>query len=169
MSISTSYPGVYVQEIPSGVRTITGVATAIKAVIGRARKGPANAPRTVNGFADFERIFGGLWQNSTVSYAVRSFFLNGGGQAVIVRLTEGATASTIDVGDLHLVAASPGTWSANLLVDVVREPAGADPTAQRFGVAVADLFHLTVHDKVTGESETIQNLTVTAGAIRNVR
>jgi phage tail sheath protein FI len=29
-----TYPGVYIQEIPSGVRTITGVATSITAFIG---------------------------------------------------------------------------------------------------------------------------------------
>lgn len=86
MPVAVSYPGVYIEEISSGVRTITGVATSITAFIGRAKRGPVNEPTTVNGFADFERIFGGLWQKSRLGFAVRDFFLNGGGQAVIVRL-----------------------------------------------------------------------------------
>ena len=41
MPVTPTYPGVYIEEIPSGVRTITGVATSITAFIGRARRGPA--------------------------------------------------------------------------------------------------------------------------------
>lgn len=81
-----SYPGVYVEEIPSGVRTITGVATSVTAFVGRARRGPINEPVTINNFGDYERIFGGLWTESAMSYAVRDFYLNGGSQAIIVRL-----------------------------------------------------------------------------------
>ena len=114
MPITPTYPGVYVQEIPSGVRPITGVATSITAFVGRALKGPVDtadawstaSPTSSGSSADSGR-------DSTMSFAVRDFFLNGGGQALIVRLTSNdATASTIDVGDLHLAAASPGAWSA---------------------------------------------------------
>jgi phage tail sheath protein FI len=86
MPATLTYPGVYIQEIPSGVRTIVGVATSITAFIGRTRRGPTNDPITINGFADFERIFGGLWELSPVSFAVRDFYRNGGSRAVIVRL-----------------------------------------------------------------------------------
>ena len=34
MPISVTYPGVYIEEIPSGVQTITGVATSIAAFVG---------------------------------------------------------------------------------------------------------------------------------------
>lgn len=81
-----SYPGVYIEELPSGVRTITGVATSITAFVGRARRGPVNEPVTINNFGDYERIFGGLWVESAMSYAVRDFYQNGGSQAIIVRL-----------------------------------------------------------------------------------
>jgi uncharacterized protein len=86
MPSSLTYPGVYVEEIPSGVRTITGVATSVTAFIGRARKGPIDEAVDIASFADFERTFGGLWLDSTMSFAVRDFFLNGGARAVIVRL-----------------------------------------------------------------------------------
>ena len=45
-----SYPGVYIEEIPSGVRTITGVATSINAFLGRARTGPVNEPVMLSSF-----------------------------------------------------------------------------------------------------------------------
>jgi len=81
-----SYPGVYIQEIPSGVRTITGVATSITAFIGRALRGPVNDAVMILSFAEFERQFGGADAGYPLSYAVRDFFMNGGAQAIIVRL-----------------------------------------------------------------------------------
>ena len=64
MPVALSYPGVYIEEVPSGVRTITGVATSITAFVGRALRGPVDSdeksPARIFSFADFERIFGGL-------------------------------------------------------------------------------------------------------------
>ena len=79
-----------IEEIPSGDRTISGVPTSIAAFVGRARSGPVNDPVTVNNFADFERIFGGLWADSSLGPAVQDFFQNGGGQAIVVRLYRAA-------------------------------------------------------------------------------
>src|SRR5438067_7936348 len=128
MPATLTYPGVYIEEIPSGVRTITGVATSITAFIGRALRGPVNEPITINSFGDFERQFGGLWVDSMMSYAVRDFYQNGGSQAIIVRVTNGASTATISLltgissppDDVILLdAASPGAWGSNLsaLVD----------------------------------------------------
>src|SRR5581483_5316820 len=86
MPIAPTYPGVYIEELPSGTRVITGVATSITAFLGRAARGPVNAATRVLSFADFERTFGGLDENSTMSYAVQNFFLNGGTDAYVVRL-----------------------------------------------------------------------------------
>ncbi len=86
MPVTPTYPGVYVEEIPSGVRTIVGVATSITAFVGRTRRGVTNEPIMCNNYGDFERNFGGLNQEYPLSYAVRDFFLNGGQQALIVRL-----------------------------------------------------------------------------------
>ncbi|HEX2090773.1 MAG TPA: phage tail sheath C-terminal domain-containing protein [Longimicrobiaceae bacterium] len=86
MPVQVSYPGVYLQEIPSGVHTITGVATSITAFVGRTPRGPVDEPIRINSFADFQRTFGGLSPRSSVSYAVRDFFQNGGSTAVVVRV-----------------------------------------------------------------------------------
>ena len=94
MPTQPTYPGVYIEEIPSGVRTIVGVATSITAFAGRAQRGPTDTADVINSFGDFERIFGGLWTDSTLGFAVRDFFLNGGGQAVVVRLFHSQFASS---------------------------------------------------------------------------
>jgi phage tail sheath protein FI len=86
MPVTPTYPGVYIEEIPSGVRTIVGVATSITGFCGRALRGPVNEATTINSFGDFERLFGGLGVNYPLGYAVRDFYLNGGSQAIIVRL-----------------------------------------------------------------------------------
>ncbi|MEX2228429.1 MAG: phage tail sheath C-terminal domain-containing protein [Dehalococcoidia bacterium] len=83
--VSPTYPGVYIREVPSGVRTITGVATSIAAFIGRAPRGPVNEPTRVQSFGEYDTAFGGLSLDSTVSYAVQHFFQNGGTDALIVR------------------------------------------------------------------------------------
>lgn len=166
MPVTPTYPGVYIEEIPSGVRTITGVATSIAAFVGRARRGPVNQAATINGFADFERAFGGLWANSTVSFAVQDFFANGGSQAVVVRLENGATPAKLSLtgnpDNLNLAAADPGTW-ANGLQASVNHNVSAD-VASRYGLTEDDLFNLTLTDTATGFTETFLSVSVVAGA-----
>src|SRR4029077_19583873 len=122
MPSALTYPGVYVEEIPSGVRTITGVATSIAAFVGSARRGPVNTPVTIASFGDFERIFGGLWMPSTMGYAERDFYLNGGTPAIIVLLSSGAPAPIPIPGGLTLVAKSPGLWGEGLRVRISHNP-----------------------------------------------
>ena len=86
MATAPTYPGVYIEEVPNVVRTISGVATSITAFIGRARRGALDKPIHVQSFSEFEREFGGLWRDSMLSYAVQHFFLNGGTDALIVRV-----------------------------------------------------------------------------------
>jgi uncharacterized protein len=147
MPITPTYPGVYIEEIPSGVRTITGVATSITAFIGRAWRGPVNDPITINSYGDYERIFGGLWVESSMSYAVRDFYLNGGSQAIIVRLDREATEATITMS-LPLVAANVGSWGNNLSVEVDYDT--KDPTNVK-------LFNLTVSE-AGGSTEKFLNV-----------
>src|SRR4051812_35922891 len=81
-----THPGVYIEEVSNAGHTIPGVSTSVTAFVGWARKGPLNKPTKIGSFADYERIFGGLWRFSTMSYAVQHFFLNGGSEALIVRV-----------------------------------------------------------------------------------
>src|SRR5512140_3772969 len=95
MPVQVTYPGVYVQEIPSQVRSITGVATSITAFVGTATSGPVGVATLIHSQSDYDRIFGGLAVDSPMSFCVRDFFLNGGSTAVILRLFHaGAGSST---------------------------------------------------------------------------
>jgi phage tail sheath protein FI len=157
MPAALTYPGVYIQEVPSGVRTITGVATSITAFIGRAAAGPictastTDPPPTITSFADYERRFGGLELASPMSYAVRDFYLNGGTTAIIVRVAgANAEAATITLSgegspaaDLVLEASSVGEWGNRLSAAVDHDtdralprtsPASTNP--QRFNLTV---------------------------------
>jgi phage tail sheath protein FI len=95
MTPGSTYPGVYVEEIPSGARTITGVATSVTAFIGAAKRGPVNRPVCIRSFADFEQRFGGLVANLELGYAVRLFFLNGGTDSWVVRIARKATVAQV--------------------------------------------------------------------------
>ena len=146
MPVTPTYPGVYIEEIPSGVRTIMGVATSITAFIGRAQRGPVNEPITINSFADYERRFGGVWEKSTMSYAVRDFYLNRGSQVIIVRLHNGATPAKMRLptrspelnDELRLEAANVGSWGNNLSASVDYETKKPSDTG---------LFNLTIEEK----------------------
>lgn len=152
MPSAYTYPGVYIEEIPSGVRTITGVATSRTAFVGRTRRGPANTPMRIQSLAEFSRVFGGLWQPSTLSYAVQHFFLNGGTDALVVRVHNDAAAATGAADTLELTASSPGLWGNSLRVRVDHDT--------RPMVGAEELFNLTVRDTATGLTELIRNVSV---------
>ena len=97
MATAVSFPGVYIEEVPSSVRTIAGVATSVTAFVGFTARGPTNEAVQIFSFADFERRFGGLDVDSDLSYAVSQFFLNGGSQAWIVRVADQAAAAAINL------------------------------------------------------------------------
>lgn len=90
---------------------INGVATSITAFIGSALRGPTELPGSVNSFADFERLYGGLWAQSTLGYAVQQFFLNGGSQALIVRVEGDGNGG---VTDADIVASLPALEKSDL-------------------------------------------------------
>ncbi len=54
--------------------SIKRVATAVTAFVGRTLKGPVNQPISIASFNDYQRVFGGLWQPSPLSYAVEQYF-----------------------------------------------------------------------------------------------
>ena len=160
MPVATSYPGVYIEELPSGVHTITGVATSITAFIGRSLRGPTDQPVLVQSFADYTRTYGGLWIDAPLGYAVQQFFLNGGSQALIVRVHNGALATDFNIGaGFDLTAANEGAWGDSLAIRVDTQT--KDP-------ANTTLFNLYVKDTGTGTLETFRNVSTNASDPRFV-
>ncbi|CAB3803425.1 hypothetical protein LMG28688_05786 [Paraburkholderia caffeinitolerans] len=114
MPVTVNYPGVYIEEIPSGVRTITGVATSIAAFVGWAPQGPVDSATLVQSWMDFTRGFGGMDSRSLLGYSVYQFFANGGTQAYIIRVVgAGNVAASVTLsGVLTVSANSPGLWGS---------------------------------------------------------
>ncbi len=143
MPVSPTYPGVYIEDIPSSVRTLSGVDTSITAFVGQARRGPVNEPVRISQFSEFERIFGEIWSDCGLGYAVQQFFTNGGTDAVIVRVTRitGGLAAratrTFTVSpsgtNLQLEAADPGVWGNNVFITITHNTDGT--------------FNLIVHER----------------------
>jgi hypothetical protein len=127
--VTPSTQGLRVQEERGPDQTIARLSTARTAFVGRTLRGPVNRPVLIKNFAEFQHTFGGLWQPSRLSYALEHFFDNGGGEACIVRVVNGARAPTLTLragdGTLTLRATSPGTREfLRASVDYDNVPAG---------------------------------------------
>ncbi len=133
--------GVSVAVGPRSERTIARAPTGIAAFVGRTLKGPLNRAVPIATFADFQRNFGGLWQPSTLSYAIEQYFENGGRQALVVRVANGSRAPTLSLpagpSELRLVAVNPG--SREYLRAAVDYDGVADDDTDRFNLVVQRL------------------------------
>ncbi len=130
-----TYPGVYIVEVPSGVQTITGVATSIAAFFGRASKGALNEPVRVQSMTDFTRNFGNPYPGSDLAQSVKMFFDNGGTDCYVTRLAGGAVApakihlkSLDNKNVLEATALSPGVLGNGLRLEVSYGTAKPDET-----------------------------------------
>jgi hypothetical protein len=153
MSVTPTYPGVYIQEIPSGIRTIAGVPTSITAFVGRALRGPTDEPRRISNWGEFERLYGGLWRESTMSYAVQHYFLNGGVDALICRLAH----TTDDPAGAEPATSARTTVPAVQTLTLRATEAGAGGNDLRVTIAhgaEAGTFDVTVTRAADGIDET---------------
>lgn len=187
MPVRPTYPGVYVEEIPSGLKTIAGVSTSVGAFIGTFPRGLSNQAVQLLGLPDFEREYGGVSAASETSYAIQQFFLNGGTECFVVRVASDATAATpaapatavaVNGFGNNIVrfsagrqvrgnpADNPGAWGNLLRVDVdyaTRPAALAAETGSLFNLTVS-LVRLDGDRAVTVASERFINLSMQPGA-----
>lgn len=156
--VQVSYPGVYIQEVSSGVKTITGVATSITAFFGRANKGPLNRAIRCLSYADFVRNFGGSPAESELGLSVKQFYDNGGSDCYIVRLAKDAKKAAVQInnyaGTAVLIASAKaeGLWGNGLRVEVDYDT-----------VTPGETFNLNVYQEEAGKilaSESFTNLTM---------
>jgi len=163
-------PGVYVEELEAGTRPIEGVGTAVAAFIGLAEKGPINEATLVSNWTQFSETFGGFVAGSYLAHSVYGYFLNGGGNAYIVRIGAGA-ASAAKGGAKKAIAAPPTATTAGLKftalaaaanksVSLVVQAASGDPAPE-------GEYKLVI--SVDGAAkETYDNVTSAPGAANNV-
>jgi uncharacterized protein len=145
-----TYPGVYVEEVPSGVRPIAAASTSIAAFIGVAERGPVGEAVKVFNFTEYQNHYGGFLSGAFLSHAVYQFFNNGGTQCYIVRVA-GANATTASIvlrdraatnpqASLTIFASSPGAWGNQLAVVIAN---GTNDPVNEFNLAVFQQDELT--------------------------
>lgn len=125
------HPGVYIEEIPSGVKPIEAVGTSTAAFIGYTTKGPVADPILISKWDTYEEVFGGIRdlgkdeEGDPMGCGVNSFFLNGGTKTYIVRIVADGTADCAEGflinpanGDqlINFTAANPGEWGNDLVL-----------------------------------------------------
>jgi len=124
MTVSPTYPGVYVQEIPSGVRTIVGVSTSIGMFMGTSKKGPIGEPVRCTSYMDFSRNFSEDPTGGQLAQYVKLFFLNGGTDCYVMRIAHGATQSSVVLNNeagaavLQLIAKDAGLAGESIRASV---------------------------------------------------
>ncbi len=132
MPIQLDYPGVYIQELSSGVRTITGVSTSIAAFFGRTLRGPVDTPVRCFSYSDFLRAFADEHPKSYIRACVKQFFDNGGSDCYVVRVAKGATKASLTLQNaeatpkdiLVVKAKSEGKWGNDIRLDIATNTDG---------------------------------------------
>jgi uncharacterized protein len=171
--VQVSYPGIYTLEVPSGVRSISGVSTSIAAFVGMAKRGPLGQPTRILGFQDYERVFSTDASLGEMTDQIRQFFVNGGEVAFVVRIADGA---------LQASASLPREFGPGTALTLLARDAGLDGTQLRARVdydtpSPERTFNLTVYRErfdasglpVIESSETFTDLGMLAGGSRYVQ
>ena len=158
---SPNYPGVYVEEVSSGVHPIQAAGTSTAAFIGLAEKGDINKAVKVYNFTEYQKLYGGFLNGkSYLSHAVFQFFNNGGAQCYIIRVGMNNIAASITLNDrgttaqesLTVSAFTPGAWGNTLALLVT--DGSSDPDNE---------FNLSVFKEgSTSAPEVFNNLSMNA-------
>ncbi len=121
------HPGVYVEEVSSGVRPIEGVSTSTAAFVGKTEMGTLNTAVLATSMEEFTASHGGFLNDSYLAHAVLYFFTNGGNACYLARIAgSGAAAASIALRNRKTAAArtlivrasSEGKWGNRIDVSV---------------------------------------------------
>ncbi|NIM15281.1 MAG: hypothetical protein GTO45_25220, partial [Candidatus Aminicenantes bacterium] len=172
MMATLSYPGVYMEEVSSGVRPIAAASTSTAAFVGRAEKGPDDEAKRITNWTQFQKYYGTFIKESYLAESVFQFFNNGGNQCYIVRVTR-SDAETADV-TVQNRAASPvpcvkflaknkGAWGNYLYLQIED---GMDDPGNTFKISIrkqeketitadnfAEITPLEVHDNLSMDAD----------------
>ncbi len=148
------YPGVYVEEIDTGNQPIEGVSTSIAGFLGVAERGPV-LPTLVTSYTEFVRNFGSYLQIAGVdyylAYGVEGFFLNGGQEAFIARVTSAsATPANAAASGMTLTAIGPGTFGNRIFYKVADAGSGDTTLFKLFVMYYQTWPLLTTHGTPAG-------------------
>jgi len=156
-------PGVYVEEVSSGIKPIEGVGTSTGAFVGKAERGPVKKSVLATNWTQFRNTFGGFIDNAYLAYAVFQFFNEGGTKCYVVRAAKGTADKPLKKAEklvndsLTVRASSEGAW-ANVVKETGAKVSGitvkiADETPAPGASARADYFKLSVLYQEKGKKE----------------
>jgi len=149
-------PGVYVEEVDTGTKSVEGASTSTAGFLGETERGPVE-PTLITSFGQFKRTYGKSPSSSDLDAAVDGYFKNGGSRCYVGRVTAAehddlATAELADENGnsvLEVSANGPGEWGNNVAamvseghgdyfgltvrywstdIEAVDQPAAAEPT-----------------------------------------
>lgn len=179
--METLHPGVYIQEVPSGVRPIEGASTSTAAFIGKAEKGPLDRALMMTSFVEFQASYGTFLADGFLAHAALKFFDNGGKRLYVVRVARGAATADIGLGDrkaipvltLTVAAMTAGRWGNTLDLDIqngTQDPDDEFALRVKQGGATLETFdNLSMNpeatnfvEKVVGTSSRFVKVTVNA-------
>jgi hypothetical protein len=136
-------PGLHLRAVPTETPPLSR--TAVTAFVGVTERGPLDSPQVVESYGDFVSVFGDVWRYGEVGASVYGFFLNGGEEAVIVRVarkgalaapllsgcaakqdlataaSNGVIADANGAATLQLSARNPGAWGNRIAASVFAE------------------------------------------------
>lgn len=154
-------PGVYVDEVSSGIRPIQGVGTSMAAFIGEAARGVPDQPTFLTGFGDFERRFGPIRRGAKghLATAVQAFFDAGGRRCYVVRVlpSDAVKGQSVDVDArgpdalgitrkaLRFSARGTGKWSKAIRIHIENATSFQE-----------DAFRVRVEWTENGTSQTVE-------------
>lgn len=178
-----SYPGVYMEEVSSGVRPIAAAGTAAAAFVGLAEKGPDDEAKRITNWTEYQKYYGTFINGSCLAESVFQFFNNGGNQCYILRVTR-TDAATADVtvenraetpvpGGVMFSAKNKGEWGNYLYLQIqdgtddpgntfklsIRKQETADIVPEDFlNIAPLEVFdNLSMNNKSPNYAETVVN------------
>ncbi len=143
-------PGVYVEEVSSGVKPIEGVGTSTGAFVGIAEQGPIGQAVLIPNWTQFVKIFGNFIPNYYLAHAVNMFFKEGGTRCFVVRtchydkITDAKSKNAKysnevlkDASDKETIlvqASSEGKWGDRISVEIKNTP--GKPDEKKFNLIV---------------------------------
>lgn len=131
------HPGVYIEEIPSGAKPIEGVSTSVAALVGFAKAGPIGEPTLVHSWDEYRAAFGEIDSDQDhLGLAAFNFFLNGGRDAYIARLAQGALNAGLAANTIP--GRTGGSANATNVLAVTARSAGLWGNALRVRVTASD-------------------------------
>lgn len=156
-------PGVYVQDVVSGLQSITQASSSVGILIGVTRSGVINVAQKIGSWTEFiTKYANGLdtpfLENSYLPYAVHGFFTNGGKELYIGSVKKNAikATKTSTTNNITATASTEGIWGNDIKVSIKKNVDYSDSyKAFDITIAIGSNDSVTIHDMTLADLSTL--------------